>query len=80
MQHYRVVIVRDLSQECEEPDANSVISASTASAAAKEVLRSMGGGYADCIDVYACKPGTSRVCFLYCNLHASEFSYDLCSS
>jgi hypothetical protein len=80
LQHYRVVIVRDLSERYEEPDANRVVHAVTASVAAKEVLRFLGGGFADCIEVSACTPGTSRVRYLYCNLHAGEFTYDLCSS
>jgi 3-deoxy-D-arabino-heptulosonate 7-phosphate (DAHP) synthase class II len=80
MQRYRVVIVRDLSEGWEEPDANRLVHATTASAAAKEVLRFLGGGYADCIEVAESSSGTSRVRYLYCNLHADEFTYDLCSS
>jgi len=80
MQRYRVVIVRDLCDGYEAPDANRVVHAVTAHVAAKEVLRSLGGGYADCIEVRACAPGTSRVRYLYCNLHDGEFIYDLCSS
>jgi hypothetical protein len=80
MQHFRVVIVHDLSEMGEETDANQVVRAVTAYAAAREVLRSLGGGYADCIEVYGCAPKTSRVRYLYCNLHAGEFTYDVCSS
>jgi hypothetical protein len=79
MQRYRVVIVRDLSDGYEEPDTNQVVRAEAPSAAAKEGLRSLGGGFADCIEVRACAPGTSFVRYLYCNLNAGEFTYDLCS-
>ena len=79
MQQYRVVIVRDLSDGWNEPDTERVVRAVTTSAAAKAVLRSLGGGYADCIEVFACTPPTSRVRYLYCNLYAGEFIYDHCS-
>jgi hypothetical protein len=79
MQQYQVVIVRDLSEGYEAPDANRVVRAVTTSAVAKEVLRSLGGGFADCIEVSTCAPATSYVRYLYCNLHAGEFTYDLCS-
>ena len=79
MQRYRVVIVRDLSEMGEGPDANQVVYTTSVSEAAKEVLRSLGG-YADCIEVTTCVPPMSRVRYLYCNLHAGMFTYDLCSS
>jgi hypothetical protein len=77
MQQYRVVIVRDLT---EAPDANQVVRAVTPSAAVQAVLRFLGGGYADWIEVSVSTPRPSRVRYLYCNLHAGEFTYDLCSS
>jgi hypothetical protein len=80
LQRYRVVIVRDLSHGWDEPDTERVVRAATVSEAAKDVLRFLGGGFADCIEVYASAPGTSRVRYLYCNLHAGEFTYDVCSS
>jgi hypothetical protein len=80
MQRYRVVIVRALSEMGEAPDVNPVVHAVTAHAAAQAVLHSLGGGYADYIEVYSCIPKTSRVRYLYCNLHAGAFSYDVCSS
>ena len=80
MQRFRVVIVRDLSEGWDEPDREQVVRGVTTSAAAKGVLRSLGGGYADCIEVYTLTPRPSCVRYLYCNLHAGEFSYDLCSS
>ena len=61
MQWYRVVIVRDLSDASEEPDAHQVVHAATPSVAAQQVLRSLGGGYVDCIEVSACVPPMSRV-------------------
>jgi hypothetical protein len=78
MGRYRVVVVRDLSQEWDEPDADRVVRAATAHAAVREVLRSLGGGFADFIEVRAHAPQSSRVRYLYCNLHAGEFTYDVC--
>jgi 3-deoxy-D-arabino-heptulosonate 7-phosphate (DAHP) synthase class II len=78
MGRYRVVAVRDLSQEWYEPDADRVVHAATAHAAAREVLRSLGSGFADFIEVRAYAPQSSRVRYLYCNLHAGEFTFDLC--
>jgi hypothetical protein len=78
MAWFRVVIVRELSQEWDEPDADRVVCAATAHEAAREVLRSLGGGFADFIEVRALSSQSSRVRYLYCNLHAGEFSFDLC--
>jgi hypothetical protein len=61
MRQFRVVIVRDLSQAWEEPGADRVVCAATAHAAVREVLRSLGGGFADSIEVFPCEPRLSRV-------------------
>ena len=78
MQQFRVVIVRDLSEVWEEPDADQVVRAATAHAAAREVLRSLGGGFVDSIEVHVYEPRPSRVQYLYCNRHAGELTFDLC--
>lgn len=82
MARFRVVVVRDPEQpSCDEPDADSVVQAATVHAAAVLVLRSIGGGFAETIDVYAlASPSRRRVRYMYCNLFAGEFTYDVCSS
>jgi hypothetical protein len=78
MARFRVVIVRELSQEWDEPDADELVRAATAHAAAREVLHSLGGGAARFIEVRALASQSSCVRYLYCNLHAGEFTYGLC--
>jgi hypothetical protein len=79
---FRVVVVRDSEQpSCDETDADRVVHAATVHAAAVLVLRSIGGGFAETIDVYALGfPSRRHVRYMYCNLFAGEFTYDVCSS
>jgi hypothetical protein len=70
MAKFRVLIVRELSQEWDEPDADELVRAATAHAGAREVLRSLGGGAARSIEVHAFTSPSSCVWYLYCNLYA----------
>lgn len=80
MARYRVVVVREVWQGEDVPDAEKVVSARSPHAAAACVLRSIGGGYAESIEVRTSVPRPSRVCFLDCTYCAGEFDYGACFS
>jgi len=80
MARYRVVVVRDTWQWGDVPDAERVVSASSPHAAAAQVLRAIGGGYAESIEVRTSVPRPSQVCFLDCNYFAGVFDYGACFS
>jgi hypothetical protein len=78
MAWYRVIVVRDVWQVGDVPDAERVVSARSPHAAAACVLRAIGGGYAESIEVRTSFPHPSRVCFLDCNSCAGAFDYGAC--
>jgi hypothetical protein len=80
MAWYRVIVVRDVWQEGDVPDVERVVSARSPHAAAAVVLRSIGGGYAESIEVRTSVPRPSRVCFLDCTYCAGAFDYGACFS
>jgi len=77
MLRYRVVVVRDLRWG-DVPDVEQVVCASSPHAAAALVLRAIGGGYAESIEVHTLGLRPSRMCLLDCNFFAGEFDYGAC--
>jgi hypothetical protein len=75
MARYRVIVVRDVWLRGDVPDADRMVSARSPHAAAAVVLRAIGGGYAESIEVRTSLPHPSRVCFLDCTYCAGEFDY-----
>lgn len=84
---FTVTVMREMDTYSVVPDASLVVTAVDEVAAAAMVLRALGGGYADAIDVSPANAvsveieaisgflkGTS---FLYCTFCAGEFTYDV---
>ncbi len=87
MQQFTVTVMREMDAYSMVPDASLVVTAIDEVAAAAMALRSIGGGYADAIDVSppdavsveteALSGFIKGTSFLYCTFSAGTFTYDV---
>lgn len=87
MPQFTVTVMRDMDTYSMAPDASLVVTAGDEVAAAAKALRSLGGGYADAIDVSppdavsvemeALSGFIKGTSFLYCTFCTGAFTYDV---